>query len=172
MHFSRRCANIFSQSRDAIKNPGVAKFGIALEWGSRGLEFESRHSDQKRAFSMKMPVFYNFLKDIIFLKLALLPIYYQCPKRLQSVGDAAETIHIHVLIVPEHFGGGAADETQLVLVGSRYVLKQRGKGMAAAVGRVAVTNDAVALLQKGARAIGALTAPAGGAGRRRENHHR
>ena len=28
--------------------PGVAKFGIALEWGSRGLEFESRHSDQKR----------------------------------------------------------------------------------------------------------------------------
>ena len=27
------------------QNPGVAKFGIALEWGSRGLEFESRHSD-------------------------------------------------------------------------------------------------------------------------------
>ena len=25
----------------------MAKFGIALEWGSRGLEFESRHSDQK-----------------------------------------------------------------------------------------------------------------------------
>lgn len=77
------------------KDPGVAKFGIALEWGSRGLEFESRHSDQKRAFSMKMPVFYNFLKDIIFLKLALLPICYQCPKRLQSVSDAAETIHVY-----------------------------------------------------------------------------
>ncbi len=30
-----------------MKYPGVAKFGIALEWGSRGLEFESRHSDQK-----------------------------------------------------------------------------------------------------------------------------
>lgn len=117
---------------------------------------------------MKIPCFYNFLKDIIFLKLALLPIYYQCPKRLQSVGDAAETIHIHVLIVSEHFGGGVADETQLVLVGSQ----ECGKSMAAAVGRVAVTNDAVALLQKGARAIGALTAPAGGAGRRRENHHR
>ncbi len=29
------------------KDPGVAKFGIALEWGSRGLEFESQHSDQK-----------------------------------------------------------------------------------------------------------------------------
>lgn len=27
--------------------PGVAKFGIALEWGSRGLEFESRHSDHE-----------------------------------------------------------------------------------------------------------------------------
>ena len=121
---------------------------------------------------MKIPCFYNFLEDIIFLKLALLPIYYQCPKRLQSVGDAAETIHIHVLIVPEHFGGGVADETQLVLVGGRYVLKECGKGMAAAVGRVAVTDNAVALLQKGARAIGALTAPAGGAGRRRENHHR
>ena len=31
------------------QNPGVAKFGIALEWGSRGLEFESRHSDQQKA---------------------------------------------------------------------------------------------------------------------------
>ena len=28
-------------------DPGVAKFGIALEWGSRGPEFESQHSDQK-----------------------------------------------------------------------------------------------------------------------------
>ena len=74
-----------------------------------------------------MPVFYNFLKDIIFLKLALLPIYYQCQKRLQSVGDAAETIHIHVLIVSEHFGGGAADETQLVLVGGRHVLSSVAK---------------------------------------------
>ena len=32
--------------RGTTKYPGVAKFGIALEWGSRGLEFESRHSDQ------------------------------------------------------------------------------------------------------------------------------
>ena len=30
---------------DSASYPGVAKFGIALEWGSRGLEFESRHSD-------------------------------------------------------------------------------------------------------------------------------
>ena len=35
------------QSREGVAEyPGVAKFGIALEWGSRGLEFESRHSDQ------------------------------------------------------------------------------------------------------------------------------
>ena len=27
------------------RNPGVAKFGIALEWGSRGRWFESSHSD-------------------------------------------------------------------------------------------------------------------------------
>ena len=31
------------------ENPGVAKFGIALEWGSRGPEFESQHSDQAGA---------------------------------------------------------------------------------------------------------------------------
>ena len=34
--------------RGTRKYPGVAKFGIALEWGSRGLEFESRHSDQDK----------------------------------------------------------------------------------------------------------------------------
>ncbi len=32
-----------------LRDPGVAKFGIALEWGSRGRWFESRHSDQKEA---------------------------------------------------------------------------------------------------------------------------
>ena len=32
--------------RSASKYPGVAKFGIALEWGSRGRWFESSHSDQ------------------------------------------------------------------------------------------------------------------------------
>ena len=38
--------------------PGVAKFGIALEWGSRGLEFESRHSDQiMGSFIWNFPLF-------------------------------------------------------------------------------------------------------------------
>ena len=49
MLFLERCANILRQSRDASKYPGVAKFGIALEWGSRGRWFESSHSDQKRS---------------------------------------------------------------------------------------------------------------------------
>ena len=29
----------------SARDPGVAKFGIALEWGSRGRWFESSHSD-------------------------------------------------------------------------------------------------------------------------------
>ena len=37
----------------------MAKFGIALEWGSRGLEFESRHSDQIMGSSIwNFPLFY------------------------------------------------------------------------------------------------------------------
>ena len=32
--------------------PGVAKFGIALEWGSRGRWFESSHSDHESPQSM------------------------------------------------------------------------------------------------------------------------
>ena len=39
------------------KDPGVAKFGIALEWGSRGLEFESQHSDQSE-YRFGTPIFY------------------------------------------------------------------------------------------------------------------
>ena len=31
---------------DSVGYPGVAKFGIALEWGSRGRWFDSSHSDQ------------------------------------------------------------------------------------------------------------------------------
>ena len=48
MHFARTCGIISKSPRERqTKYPGVAKFGIALEWGSRGLEFESRHSDHK-----------------------------------------------------------------------------------------------------------------------------
>ena len=41
--------------------PGVAKFGIALEWGSRGRWFESSHSDHKTpTFTTKVGVFLTF----------------------------------------------------------------------------------------------------------------
>ena len=42
------CGNIVELIETATNDPGVAKFGIALEWGSRGPEFESQHSDQKQ----------------------------------------------------------------------------------------------------------------------------
>ena len=43
------------------ENPGVAKFGIALEWGSRGPEFESQHSDQdKRQLRKQLPFVFAF----------------------------------------------------------------------------------------------------------------
>ena len=44
------------------QNPGVAKFGIALEWGSRGLEFESRHSDQKKDGCSLQPSFFSYIR--------------------------------------------------------------------------------------------------------------
>ena len=51
---------IYSGSRETQENPGVAKFGIALEWGSRGRWFESSHSDQRpkqklRSFLFRFP---------------------------------------------------------------------------------------------------------------------
>ena len=42
------CYNTLAVREQRRKYPGVAKFGIALEWGSRGRWFESSHSDQKR----------------------------------------------------------------------------------------------------------------------------
>ena len=33
-----------------VTYPGVAKFGIALDWGSRGRRFKSCHSDQKSSY--------------------------------------------------------------------------------------------------------------------------
>ena len=50
------------------KDPGVAKFGIALEWGSRGLEFESQHSDQKVPKSFWLRNFFCYLLYAIIEK--------------------------------------------------------------------------------------------------------
>ena len=48
-------------SRKKQGNPGVAKFGIALEWGSRGRWFESSHSDQEIPICTRNGINRNFL---------------------------------------------------------------------------------------------------------------
>ena len=35
-----------------VTYPGVAKFGIALDWGSRGRRFKSCHSDQLKELQL------------------------------------------------------------------------------------------------------------------------
>ena len=43
---------IYSRSARYDINPGVAKFGIALDWGSRGRRFKSCHSDHRNPQSI------------------------------------------------------------------------------------------------------------------------
>ena len=53
----------------------MAKFGIALEWGSRGLEFESQHSDQKipQTIVFQWPAeFFYFLSTLLIATAARL----------------------------------------------------------------------------------------------------
>ena len=59
LQFSLKYANISSVVNTTY--PGVAKFGIALDWGSRGRRFKSCHSDQKDKFLMKLVFFYLFM---------------------------------------------------------------------------------------------------------------
>ena len=56
--FSRKVCYYIQAFRKRKQFPGVAKFGIALEWGSRGLEFESRHSDHNCIKVFLLSVFY------------------------------------------------------------------------------------------------------------------
>ena len=44
----------YNNTRHSEWHPGVAQFGSALEWGSRGREFDSRHSDQKPLIERSM----------------------------------------------------------------------------------------------------------------------
>ena len=57
--FFRKDVLVYPSLRKTTAYPGVAKFGIALEWGSRGLEFESRHSDQKEVKSFRFHFFFS-----------------------------------------------------------------------------------------------------------------
>ena len=65
----RQSVLLYRSCRETAKqNPGVAKFGIALEWGSRGLEFESRHSDQKCRNDSMSFLHFSFMFEIQTIK--------------------------------------------------------------------------------------------------------
>ena len=49
LDFFQKAGIINNADRTQPQFPGVAQFGSALEWGSRGREFDSRHSDQNWA---------------------------------------------------------------------------------------------------------------------------
>ena len=72
--FSRWMCYYIKVVRKTHINPGVAKFGIALEWGSRGLEFESQHSDQNlylergTGFFFLLKLFLSTEYDMILLQ--------------------------------------------------------------------------------------------------------
>ena len=48
---------IASGSENKTEYPGVAQLGSALDWGSRGRGFKSRHSDQKKPTCFNKSVF-------------------------------------------------------------------------------------------------------------------
>ena len=47
----------FTDYNDLVTYLGVAQFGSVLEWGSRGREFESLHSDQNKKSCRKIGFF-------------------------------------------------------------------------------------------------------------------
>lgn len=53
-----------------------------------------------------------------------------------SLNNAAHTLNINVLVVPQHFGGGVTDQGQFVFVCALYVLHHGCKSVAGAVGGV------------------------------------
>lgn len=63
----------------------------------------------------------------------LLPIYY---KSLNGICDAAKPLNIHVLIVPQHFRAGVANQSQLVFIRCLHIFHQGRERVTATVGRV------------------------------------
>ena len=51
---------IASGSENKNEYPGVAQLGSALDWGSRGRGFKSRHSDQKSTRAIGLGCFFIF----------------------------------------------------------------------------------------------------------------
>ena len=91
MHYFDRCGNIQKLSGEFTSDrgfPGVAKFGIALEWGSRGPEFESQHSDQLVAATIACDEFFHFIVKLIVRSFCRSPLSQKVtlgsPARLQA----------------------------------------------------------------------------------------
>ena len=77
----------------ASEYPGVAKFGIALEWGSRGRWFESSHSDQTQ--ESVAPAFFCFVKSSRFepIKCRSPVDFCQTPARRCLLHSVLESSH-------------------------------------------------------------------------------
>ena len=61
-----------------MKFRGVAQFGSALDWGSRGRRFKSCHSDSKNTGTTYVaPVFYILLREVSDLKSRLPCLFFR-----------------------------------------------------------------------------------------------
>ena len=78
------------------------------------------------------------------------------------VCDAAQAFDIYVLIMPQHFGVGVADQGQLVLVRGLDILHQGGEFVTAAVGRGKRQAEGIEAAKANGKKLGrpALTFPA------------
>ena len=90
----------------ASEYPGVAKFGIALEWGSRGRWFESSHSDQTQ--ESVAPAFSCFVKSSRFepIKCRSPVDFCQTPARrclLHSVLESSHSDQTQESVAPAFF---------------------------------------------------------------------
>ena len=63
------------------------KSEFILEWGSRGLEFESQHSDQKWWISIEIHHFFARFCSIYYLNIS--PITNLLPIAIWGIGDNA-----------------------------------------------------------------------------------
>ena len=65
-YFKKSLDNYYDLGYNIIRsrNLGVAQFGSVLEWGSRGREFDSPHSDHKKAFASFCKCFFIELNNI------------------------------------------------------------------------------------------------------------
>lgn len=82
----------------------------------------------------------NHLRENVESTLKIRPHSLECSKLIHDLSQICE---VDILIVSQHLRGGVADQFQLVFVGTRYRLEQRGEGVTAAMGRVLVVFSPV-----------------------------